>query len=188
MSQQNSPGIINRILEDHTLLVTYLESTGQVSLQNTVESIFAKTLLLSAASYFEERIIEEVINVFQEATNGSDALTSFVRDQTGSRRYSSWFDWDRNNANKFFGAFGSEFRTFMDAKIKNDPELADSISDFMRLGRTRNALVHQNYAQFSLEMTVEQVLNLYQAAGKFVDSFPAAIREHINNQKFGRAS
>lgn len=181
--EQVSTDSIEAMLEDHHRLIEILQSTNSVSLQATVESAFAKTLLVAVASYFENRITNAVLQIFQEETNGSDALVSFVRDQAVSRGYSSWFNWNSRNANQFFGKFGQGFRSLMDAKIRNDNVLAQSIHAFMEIGSIRNPLVHQNYAQFNLDKTVAEVHQLYESGVIFVEGFPLYIRQHINDEQ-----
>ena len=184
MIEQSSAGIIEMMMEDHRELMEHLRTSGSsISLQSRVDADFSKTLLLSAASYFETKIIDDVINVFYEATSGSDALVFFVRDKAASRGYSSWFSWDRPNANKFFGSFGPGFRALMQENIKNEPELANSIRAFMEIGSIRNELVHQNFAQYTLDKTVDEVFDLYESAARFVDRLPDDIRQHINRHR-----
>lgn len=62
-------------------------------------------------------------------------------------------------------------------KVKDSDELKLSISAFMEIGRERNKLVHQDYATFALEKTLDEVHGLYRNALLFVDSFPAFLRE-----------
>ena len=186
--EQSSAASIEAMLEDHHRLIEILQSTDSVSLQATVESAFAKALLVAAASYFESRMTNAVLQIFQEETNGAESLVAFVRDQAVSRGYSSWFDWRSRNASQFFGKFGRGFRSFMDEQIKNDPNLAQSIHAFMEIGSIRNPLVHQNYAQFNLDKTVDEVHQLYESGLLFVEGFPLYMRQHINDERLGSAN
>ena len=186
MTGLDSDNIIERMMEDHQQLMEYLQSGGDISLpggdislQSRVNDAFAKTLLLSTASYFESKMTANVIQVFHDATNGSLALVSFVRSKAVARRYHDWFAWDAHNANRFFSAFGEDFAGFMKAKLNTDSDMNEAIQAFMEIGRRRNALVHENYATFPLDKTATEVYDLYTRANKFVDSFPGYIREHI---------
>ena len=89
----------------------------------------------------------------------------------------TWFDWEKKNANSFFGLFGVAFRDRMKAVVAEDNELESSIRSFLEVGRERNRLVHQDFASFSLEKTSEEIYALYSAAMKFVEWFPRAIRQ-----------
>ena len=179
MADSDSDSIIDELMREHRQLMKYLQSTGDISLQSRVNSNFAKILLLSAASYFENRITSSVIQVFQQATSDSSALVSFVKSKAISRRYHEWFAWGTQNANHFSSAFGEDFLEFMKIKLMADSDISDSIQAFMELGRRRNELVHGNYAIFPLNKTVDEVYELYVKANRFVDLFPNHICEHI---------
>ena len=183
MTERTADNIIRTMMREHLELTDHLTQSGAISLRSRADAAFSKTLLLSVASYFESRIIDDVVGVFDEETNGSEALVAFVLDKTASRGYSSWFAWDRPNANKFFSAFGPRFRAFMDDSIKQDPSLAASIRAFMELGSLRNELVHQNFAQYPLDKTVDEVFELYETAANFVDRFPNDIRQHMSERR-----
>ena len=163
---------------EHHELVAFLPES-EVSLRASADAAFRKTLLLSAASYFEVRMSEIVINAFVEATNDSDALVEFVRAKAVNRRYHDWFDWDKKNANQFFGAFGSRFRSFMETRVKGSETRAESIRAFMEMGDLRNRLIHRNFASFPLDKTVAEIFEMYQKASGFVNEFRADIGEYL---------
>jgi hypothetical protein len=70
----------------------------------------------------------------------------------------------------------------MESEIKNDAQLREAIRAFIELGRTRNQLVHQNFAIFPLEKTAEEIYNLYKNALLFVEGFPSKLREFAHPQ------
>ncbi len=109
MTEPEMDNIIERMIKEHNQLMEHLQPIGDISLQSRLNNAFAKTLLLSAASYFEDKITNSVIQVFQDSTNNSDALVSFVKNKAATRRYHEWFSWDAKNANRFFRAFGEGF-------------------------------------------------------------------------------
>ncbi len=84
---------------------------------------------------------------------------------------------DANNANQFFGLFGSEFRSTMTERMKKSDDMQSSVEAFLELGNERNRLVHQNYATFPMEKTLDEIYALYQSAVMFVDDLPAALRD-----------
>lgn len=178
MTQQNFGTIIDNMMADHRRLMSYLNPTGDISLQARVEAAFSKTLVMSAASYFETKLTGDVVQVFRDET-GSDALASFVRTKAVERRYHDWFAWERRNANRFFQAFGAEFLDTMQEIIKSDPALDESIRAFMELGELRNTLAHENYASFNMSKTVGEVYELYQKAERLVERLPGEIRNFI---------
>ena len=179
MAKQHPENAIKRMMKEHQELIEYLQSNGDTSLQIRIESAFVKTLLLSATSYFESRMTNGIVQVFQERTKGSDVLVSFVRNIAIERQYHRWFNWKARNANQFFGAFGGTFREFMEQKVKTNPDLDDSIKAFLELGSLRNQLVHENFAQFSVEKTVAEIFEQYEKANKFVEGFLGYIKQYI---------
>jgi hypothetical protein len=104
-------------------------------------------------------------------------VESFVRKKAISRQYHTLFSWDTPNANQFFGYFGDEFRIGMSQKIQTSDKLLESIRAFMEIGRERNRLVHQDYATFPLEKTLDEIYALYQKGLYFVEILPNALRE-----------
>ena len=180
MVSYNSTDIVGSLMEEHNALVALLPSQ-EISLRVSVDAAFRKTLLLSAASYFEVRMSEAIINVFSEETNHSEALVEFVRVKAVERRYHDWFDWDKRNANKFFSAFGSSFRSFMEKRVTEAGSLQEAIRAFMEIGALRNQLVHKNFALFPLDKTVPEIFEMYQKALGFVDAFPDDLREYLRS-------
>lgn len=182
MAELRPENVIERMINEHQELMEHLRTTGDTSLQIRVETAFVKALLLSVASYFETRMTEGIEQVFLDGTNRSDVLTSFVRNMAIERRYHQWFDWSARNANKFFGSFGTAFRGDMEEKVKSDPALDASIKAFLQLGSLRNQLVHQNFAQFTVDFTAEDIFELYQKANEFVEGFFDDLQQYIVRQ------
>ena len=181
------PDTNNRIEElwmDHRDLVTYLQYGNQLQLQSRVEDAFSKTLIVAAASYFEVRLTQSIVELYYESTQGAGALAQFVKKEAIGRRFAQLFKWDNEgksaqNANSFYRSFGADFKEYMVRKVRNDKRLDDSVKAFLEIGNLRNQMVHGNYADFQLNKTVDEVFNLYKNATTFVDSFPVAIREFI---------
>ena len=177
---------IERLCEEHDELIKHLLETGKITWKSRADDQFAKTLLLAVASRFEARLTACVVETFESATGGSDALVSFVQKQAVERRYHTWFSWrDAKNANSFFRSFSEEFKNAMEAKVKNDPDIDDAVKAFLELGRLRNELVHEDYATFSMQKTPGDVLERYRAAARFVDRFADDLREHVTAQQAG---
>ena len=179
---------IERLCEEHDELIEHLLATGKITWKSRADDQFAKALLLAVASRFEAQLTDCVVEIFESATDGSDALVSFVQKEAVERRYHTWFSWDAKNANSFFRSFGEEFKNAMEAKVKNDPALDDAVKAFLELGRLRNELVHEDYATFSMQKTPSEVLERYHAAARFVDWFAGDLREHVTARQAGSAS
>jgi hypothetical protein len=170
--------IVDHLYADNLTLLAYLNKSGEISLASTVNESFPKALVLSAASYFESFIQDAIVRVVAECTGPANALLEFVKNKAIERQYHTYFQWDRSNANSFFGLFGSEFRDFMVAQVKASPQLASSIAAFLELGNIRNQLVHQNFAVFPLQKTAEEIFGLYETALLFVQAFPEQLEQY----------
>lgn len=162
-------------------LLSVLDEAGEVSLRSVADENFRKSLLLAAASYFERRMTETVLTFVEESTNQNIRVVELVRSKAVRRQYHTWFQWEGNNANSFYGLFGSEFREFMKRKVEED-KLEDAVRAFLELGRDRNRLVHQDYGVFVLEKTTEEIHELYCRARDFVETVPDALREYDSGQ------
>ena len=162
----------------------YLESTNSLSLRDRAESAFAKTLLIAAASHFEVRLTQLIIDLYLEMTQGMEELAEFVKRQAIERRFAQLFDWGSGespgqNANRFYRLFGDGFSAHMRQRVREERELDESVKAFLEIGNLRNQMVHESYADFQLNKTVEEVYSLYASAARFVDEFPDAIRKFI---------
>jgi hypothetical protein len=73
--------------------------------------------------------------------------------------------------------FGAGFKSTMSRRVKESEELRASVVVFLEVGNERNKLVHQDYATFSMEKTLDEIYELYQKAARFVDCLPTALRE-----------
>ena len=156
----------------------HVEGSGDLSLKLRVETEFRKSLVLSAASFFEAALTQTVIELFEEGVDGNEMLVAFVRAKAVERRYHDWFAWDSRNANRFFGAFGDEFRDFAKAKIVDGTMRPEWVRAFLQLGQMRNELVHRNYVAQTVELTEDEVMKLHDQALEFVGSFGDVVREY----------
>ena len=178
---------VEELLRDHRELVEYLESANSLLLRDRVESAFAKTLLIAAASYFEVRLTQMIIDLYLEITQGAEELAEFVKRQAIGRRFAQLFQWGSDgsparNANSFYILFGEGFSAHMKQRVQEDRDFDESVKAFLEIGNLRNQMVHEDYADFQLNKTVGDVYSLYIRAARFVDEFPDAIRQFIGRQ------
>ena len=169
--------IVDKLYGEYSAIVTMMDQYNAVSFRNTLNENFRKTLLLCAASHFEFRITSDVVAFCAEVAGNNSMIPTLVKNKAVSRQYHTWFEWKANNANAFFNMFGDDFRSHMVELIKQDQNMAKSISDFLEIGRERNRLVHQDYGSFFLEKTAEEIFGLYVSAMVFVDFVPMAMRD-----------
>ena len=186
-SQDPPSNRVEELLRDHRELVEHLDLANSLLLRDRAESAFAKTLLIAAASYFEVRLIQMIIDLYLELTQGVEELAEFVRRQAIGRRFAQLFDWGSEespgrNANSFYKLFGEGFSAHMRQRVREDRDLDDSVKAFLEIGNLRNQMVHEDYADFQLNKTVEEVYSLYSSSARFVDDFPDAIRQFIRSQ------
>jgi hypothetical protein len=158
---------------------------AELSLQVVVGDNFRKVLLLAAASYFEHQVSTTVLDFVHEQSGGSELVTNFVKNKAIARQYHTWFSWNDGNANQFFGLFGTDFRTEMISRVKASEELRKGVVAFLELGNERNKLIHQDYATFPLEKTLDEIYALYRSALTFVEQLPASLRDWDKRSRAG---
>ena len=168
--------VVDTIYREFKDAADVLSASNEVSLQIMLESNLRKTLLLSAASYFEYILSREVADFTNEVTGGNGLIRALVKTKAISRQYHSWFDWEKPNANKFFSMFGQSFKDHMAERLAANEELAEGVKAFMELGRERNLLVHSDYASYLINKTPEEIYDLYQRASVFVSTVGAEFR------------
>jgi len=161
--------IIDIIYKENLELFKFLEEQKEASFASQFDSIFTKTLLLSAASYFEYRICKMVEAFIKHRTQDDECIVSIVKQKAIKRQYHTYFDWEGNNANKFFSLFGNTFKEERVKDVNADPNLQSAIKSFLELGNERNKLVHENFADCTIPKTAEEVYILYQKATVFID-------------------
>ena len=171
--------IIDRIFADNKVLTSYLGTSGEWSMQSNVDGEFRKVLILSAARFFESHLTENLIQIFSDKTDGSQPVVEFIKNKGISRQYHTYFQWEKRNANSFFGLFGPDFREHMVTQATTDTQLELSIRSFLELGELRNKLVHMNFANFPLDKTVDEIYSLYSEAYLFIEKFLVELRNFL---------
>lgn len=159
----------------------------EISLRNVATESFRKGLLLSAASLFEKQLTELVTRLVRGWGGDNSTLNEFVRIKAIERQYHTYFDWDRSNANRFFGLFGDEFKAFMSERCRNSADFDAAVKAFLEVGRDRNRLVHQDFGSFALEKTADEIYDLYKQAMKFIDALPHCFAD-FSRSKTGEQS
>jgi RiboL-PSP-HEPN len=168
---------IDRMYDEAVALIRVLQKSSEVSLQISASDHLRKALLLAVASHFESRMCSVVLEFVRERAGGSSLVESFVRNKAIGRQYHTWFQWEKNNANQFFSLFGDKFKAAMIGAVDKSEDMRSSVRAFLELGNERNRLVHQDYATFQMEKTLEEIYALYQNASKFVAALPLALRD-----------
>lgn len=79
MSTSSSVQAINRMYEDYLENYRLLFESGQISIANDYKSQYSKIMLLSAASYFESKVIR-IVTGFLNADN-CPVIGAFFREK-----------------------------------------------------------------------------------------------------------
>ena len=128
-----------------------------------------------------------IVDLYLEMTHGVEELAEFVKKQAIGRRFAQLFQWGSDespgrNANSFYILFGEGFSAHMKQRVQEDRDFDESVKAFLEIGNLRNQMVHESYADFQLNKTVEEVYSLYTSTALFVDEFPGTIRHFIGQQ------
>jgi RiboL-PSP-HEPN len=144
-----------------------LSGSSDMSVVANFESLSAKGLLLAAASHFERRVTDLLIETAKSLGN-NEVIAEFIKNQALSRKYHTMFDWDSANLNKFFGLFGTSAKNQL-TKETSDLPLKDCVAAFIFINSERNRLVHRDYASFTLNTTTDEVWERFQKASHFCE-------------------
>jgi len=161
--------IIEEMYRRHRELRTYLEENKELSFLTLIDEEFRRTLVLAIASSFEDVMQITVQDFVKSKSAGSLEILSLINIRFIKRQYHSWFDWEKRNVNKFWSFFGDEFKSLRLADLSANAGLSDSMRDFIELGELRNRIVHQNFALFSVDLSVEDIYKKYLSASDFID-------------------
>ena len=159
---------IQTLIENYQDLEAFLKSKGMISESVDVSNHYRKILLLSCASYYETKITN-IIQQFVTKNTNDDRIVSFLNNKALNRQYHTLFQWDGKNINTFLGLFGSEFKESVKKKIDANEELKKCIRAFLIIGNERNKMVHENFLDYQLEKTFDEIVALHNDAMKFIN-------------------
>jgi len=163
--------------DEYNSILNFLNEKSQPSLSSDLNKHFKKVIILSSASYFEHEIQDLLIDFVSKSNKNLLAL-NFFKKKAISMQYHTYFTWGEKgdptkpgkNANSFFSLFGEDFKKEIEAEIKGDPNLEESVKSFIEIGHLRNILVHSNFAAYNIEnKTTEEIIELYKKAIPFID-------------------
>lgn len=159
---------IDNFIEEYNELHSFLLCNGQVSSAIELNSNYRKILLLSCASYYETRIVG-MLQSFANKSSSDPRLVCFLKNKAIERQYHTYFNWKENNINNFLGLFGSDFKSKVLSDIRDNPTLSIQIKAFLTIGSERNMMVHENFMEYNLEKTFDEIVTLHNDALKFID-------------------
>lgn len=175
-----SGGPVQKSYEEIKDLIDFLFSSGQISFATSVEETFRKTLVLAAASNFEDRVINALEAFIRDKSNSCEEIMYFTRRTGIERKYFTYFQWGKNNANSFFSLFGPDRLEHFKGKVKDDPELGEAVKVFLELGELRNNIAHNNFVEFSCDKTIDEVYQMYVKASRLVEFIESELTETVS--------
>ena len=175
--QESQPSVVDRLYSDFKLIIEQID-VSEISLRNSTEDVFQKTLTVAIGTYFERRITDAVLDLVDKSSNNTLA-TEFAWIKGIDKRYYSLFNWEDNNANSFYRLFGGDFRDYMKEYVKNNDEFGRAAKAFLELGNARNEVAHTFN---SVGKTAEEIYDLYRIALLFVDQIPLRFDEFAQRQ------
>lgn len=168
---------VDILYTEYLSVVGYLNENSQPSLSTDVNKYFKKIIVLSAASYFEHRIQEILVEFIVKKTNNDIPALNFFKKKAIGMQYHTYFSWgekgdpDRpgKNANTFFALFGDEFKQQVVERLNQSQDITMAMKAFLEIGHLRNILVHSNFAAYDFDnKTTDEVIVLYKSGILFV--------------------
>jgi len=168
---------VDILYTEYLSIVGYLNENSQPSLSSDVNKYFKKIIILSAASYFEHRIQEILVEFIVKETNNHIPALNFFKKKAIGMQYHTYFSWgEKNNPNKpgknansFFALFGDDFKKQVEERLTQSQDLTMAMKAFLEIGHLRNILVHSNFAAYNFDnKTTDDVVGLYKSGVPFV--------------------
>ena len=175
-----TPTVVDRLYHEFQDIVSSLDQT-EVSLKVAAEEILQKSLLVAAASHFEQEVKKHIRTLVRKHGGANELIMEFVNNKAIERQFHTYFSWNSRNANSFFGLFGGGFRKHMSDRVNADQSYGEAIRAFLELERERNRLVHEDFGNFPLEKTSEEIFDLYKKASLFVNSIETSFDEYLQS-------
>jgi RiboL-PSP-HEPN len=169
---------IERLHREIIVIRAQLSSSADMSVVTNFEALSAKSLLLAAASHFERRVTELLIDT-TISLGKNEIIAEFVKNQALSRKYHTMFEWESSNLNKFFGLFGTSAKNKMMEETSDSP-LKDCVAAFIFINSERNRLVHRDYASFTLNTTTDEVWERFKKASQFCEWLKGRLKQFVN--------
>ena len=159
--------LLKRLVDESDELREFLSAQAQISLLRSAEDNSRKSLVLSAASLFEYRITEAILSYADKASKSDGCVTSLIRNKAIKRQFHTFFKWEEQKPGPFFMLLGDELGGRLKADCAKSPG-KEQMEAFLEVGHLRNCLVHQNYAEFLLDKSADDIRRLCENADLFV--------------------
>lgn len=160
--------ILKRLVDESAELRGFLADQAQMSLLRAAEDNARKALVLSAASLFEHRITESLLNYVDNASGSDKCVVSLVRNKAIKRKFHEFFDWPGGKLGAFPTLLGENLGVELKESCARSPG-KEQMKAFLEIGDLRNQLVHGNYAVFPLDKTADEIRQLCEWVDRFVE-------------------
>lgn len=163
-----SPKItVEQLVKDYAEFREYLLSNGQISFESLLSDIFRKNLLISCASLFELQI-QALVSQYVSKQTADPKINSLVQNRVIERQYHTYFNWKDKAAGPFYAMFGAATKEEISLQIKGDTNLKEGEKAFLDIGAQRNLLAHENFIEYQLSLTSQEIIDLYGKATTYV--------------------
>ena len=161
---------IQIFIDNYYELRSFLLSQNRISDSINLNDNYRKVLLFSCASYYEY-LITTILQNFAKHNSSDERIYYFLNNRAIQRQYHTFFRWEQtsSNINHFLGLFGSEFKAKISNEIGKSKELQEQIRAFLAIGNERNKMAHENFCEYKLEKTMDEIISLHNDAIKFVE-------------------
>lgn len=160
---------IERVYEELVEIRKIVISSNDASAIADYGAYSAKVLLLAVASYFERMVISAIQKYLNNSIK-STPIRHFSFHQAVERKFFNFFDFSSNakNINKFISVFGDDFSLWATNDLKIQGIGQEIQVEFLGLCRLRNSLVHENYATYLINKTLDEIKESFDKASKVV--------------------
>jgi hypothetical protein len=162
--------LLERLCTESAELKLFLgnQEPPQLSYLQAAEDNSRKVLVLSAASLFEHRITEALLAYAHEASNANKCIVSLIKNKAIKRQFHTFFDWKSQKAGAFYTLLGEDIGAALKAACTQSPR-KEQLDAFLVVGYLRNCMVHQNFAEFPLDQSADDIRTLCELADSFVE-------------------
>lgn len=169
---------INGQYKDANDLYEYLMHNSEVSFAIGVKDAYRKILLLSVASLFENQISKIILSYASSISGDDKRIVKLIESKVIERQYHTLFNWDAKNSNSFWGLYGEDTKNKVRSEIDKNTDLKTAEENFLDLGKRRNLLVHKNFSEHDVNITLEEIYEKYKSACLFVDYISSVLSKN----------
>lgn len=165
--------------KDSKELYDYLMSKGEITFATYIDNVYKKVLVLSVASYFERVVSDCILNFARVSSSKDYRVVKLIENKVIERQYHTLFDWKAKNTNAFWKLFGDDTKIKVRNLITESETLQKAELNFLEIGELRNLLVHENFAEYDVNLTLEDIYSKYRSACDFVSQIETILHPNF---------